>query len=100
MPNANGFYNSSNVSRGKFLRSNQIVVCISIPFFLYGTQIRSLRTCVSAGSEKFYESNRVPFGYSSSGMCFQRSFKAVLKDIIYTYCLVYIDNVLVKSPDF
>ena len=24
----------------------------------------------------------------------------MLKDIIYTYCLVYIDNVLVKSPDF
>ena len=56
-------------------------------------------TAFSAGSETLYEFNRVPFGYSSSGMCFQRSIEAVLKDVMYTHCLVYLDDILVKSPD-
>ena len=56
-------------------------------------------TAFSAGSETLYELNRVPFGYSLSGMCFQRSNEAVLKDVMYTHCMVYLDDVLVKSPD-
>ena len=54
---------------------------------------------LSAGRETLFEFIRVTFGYSSSGMCFQRSVEAVLKDVKYTHCLVYIDDVLVKSPD-
>ena len=38
-------------------------------------------TAFSAGNETHYEFNRVPFGYNSSGMCFQRSIEAVWKDI-------------------
>ena len=56
-------------------------------------------TAFSAGSEKLYEFNRLPFGYSSSGMHFQRSIEQVLKDVMYTHCLVYLDDILVKSPD-
>ena len=56
-------------------------------------------TAFSAGSETLYEFNIVPFGYSSFDMCFQRSLEAVLKYVMYTHCQVYLDDVLVKSPD-
>ena len=56
-------------------------------------------TAFSVGSETLYEFNRVPFGYSSSGMYFQRSIESVLKDVMYINCLVYLDDVLVKSFD-
>ena len=32
-------------------------------------------------------------------MQFRRSIEEVLKDVIYTHCLVYPDDILVKSPD-
>ena len=57
-------------------------------------------TAFSSASETLYEFNRVPFGYSSSGMCFQRSIESVMRDVMYTHCLVYLYEVLVKSPDF
>ena len=57
-------------------------------------------TAFSAGSESLYEFNRVPFGYSASGAHFQRSIENVLRDVMYQHCLVYLDDVLVKSPDF
>ena len=56
-------------------------------------------TVFSARCESLFEFNRVPFGYSSSDMCFQRSIEDVLKDVMYTHCLVYHDDVLVKSSD-
>ena len=57
-------------------------------------------TAFSAGSEALYEFNRIPFGYSSSGMMFQRSIYNVLCGLLYKHCLIYLDDILVKSTDF
>ena len=57
-------------------------------------------TAFSAGSEALYEFNRIPFGYSSSGMMFQRSIDNVLRGLLYKHCLIYLDDILVKSTDF
>ena len=57
-------------------------------------------TAFSAGSEALYEFNRIPFGYSSSGMMFQRSIENVLRGLLYKHCLIYLDDILVKSTDF
>ena len=56
-------------------------------------------TAFSAGSEALYEFNRLPFGYSSSGMHFQRSVENVLRDLMYSHCLIYLDDILIKSDD-
>ena len=56
-------------------------------------------TAFSAGSEALYEFNRLPFGYSSSGMHFQRSVENVLRDLMYSHCLIYLDDILIKSYD-
>ena len=54
-------------------------------------------TAFSAGSEKLYSFERIPFGHSGSGSFFQRSIEEVLKNLLFKYCVVYLDDILITG---
>jgi transposase InsO family protein len=46
-----------------------------------------------------YEFNVMPMGLSNAPASFQRAMNAVLAGVLYSACLVYMDDILVFSPD-
>lgn len=57
-------------------------------------------TAFTAGSEKLYRFERVPFGHTGSGAHFQRCMEDVLQNLLYKHCLIYLDDVCIMSKDF
>ena len=60
---------------------------------------KSSRECTAfnAGPLGFYEYGRLPFGITNASALFQRIMEYVLRDILSTVCMVYIDHVVVHS---
>ena len=60
---------------------------------------KSSRECTAfnAGSLVYYEHCRLPFGITNASASFQRIMEYILKDLLSTVCMVYIDDVVVHS---
>ena len=60
---------------------------------------KSSRECTAfnAGPLGFYEYCRLPFGITNASASFQRMMEYVLRDLLSTVCMVYIDDVVVHS---
>ena len=54
-------------------------------------------TAFNAGPLGFYEFQRLPFGLTNASGSFQRMMGHVLRDLLSTVCLVYIDDVIIHS---
>jgi transposase InsO family protein len=47
-----------------------------------------------------YQYKVLPFGLKSAPRLFQRTLHTILKDHLYKYCLVYLDDVIIYGPSF
>ena len=58
-------------------------------------------TAFTFGSMGLYECDRMPFGLCNSPTTFQRLKQNCLGELNLTYCLIYLDNVIVysKTPE-
>ena len=58
------------------------------------------KTAFNVGPLGFYECNRMPFGLTNAPATFQRIMEAALGDALMSFCVVYLDDIVVFSKTF
>jgi hypothetical protein len=58
------------------------------------------KTAFTVGSLGFFECNRMPFGLTNAPATFQRLMESCMGDLYLTYCLLYIDDIIVFSRTY
>ena len=54
-------------------------------------------TTFTVGNLDFFECNQMPFGLCNMPAMFQRLIKNCLRELNLTYCLIYLDNIIIFS---
>jgi hypothetical protein len=58
------------------------------------------KTAFSVGALGFFECNRMAFGLTNAPATFQRLMESCMGDLYLTYCLLYMDNIIVYSRTY
>jgi transposase InsO family protein len=58
------------------------------------------KTAFRVGLLGFYECNRMPFGLTNAPATFQRLMESCMGDLYLTYCLLYLDDIVVYSKTY
>jgi hypothetical protein len=58
------------------------------------------KTAFRVGLLGFYECNRMPFGLTNAPATFQRLMESCMGDLYLTYCLLYLDDIVIYSKTY
>ena len=58
------------------------------------------KTAFTIGNLGFFECNRMPFGLTNAPATFQRLMESCMGDLHLTYCLLYLDDIVIYSKTF
>jgi len=58
------------------------------------------KTAFTVGPLGFFECNRMPFGLTNAPATFQRLMEHCMGDLYLTYCLIYLDDIIVYSKTY